>query len=68
MVLEICQELGLPVAKKMTGPALQMPLLGIELDLELRLPPEKLERVKGLVAKWRKRSCSNMNCSHWQEI
>ena len=39
-----------------------MPLLGIELDselLELRLPPEKLEKLKGLVTRWRKRrSCS----------
>ena len=63
MALDTCQELGLPVAEeKMMGPATRMPLLGIELDSELRelrLPPEKLEKLKGLVARWRKRrSCS----------
>ena len=57
--LETCDGVGFPVAaEKPEGPATRITLLGIELDselLELRLPQEKLEKLRELVAKWRRR-------------
>ena len=57
--LAMCEEAGCPVAEEKTeGPATEITLLGIELDslqLQLRLPQEKLTKLKKLVAKWRKR-------------
>jgi len=63
VALETCKEVGLPVAgEKTCGPAVVIPLLGIELDSQqmvVRLPLEKLLKLKlrTLVAKWRKRKC-----------
>ena len=61
VALETCKEVGLPVAGEKTyGPAVVIPLLGIELDSQemvLRLPQEKLLKLRTLVAKWRKRKC-----------
>ena len=62
MVLDTFQELGVPVAEnKLVGPSTCITFLGIEIDsvrMKLRLPEDKLERVKTLVAEWRgQRSC-----------
>ena len=58
--LATCEEAGCPVAgEKTEGPTTVMTLLGIELDsiqLQLRLPQEKLRKLKKLVASWRKRT------------
>ena len=46
--------------EKTCGPAVVIPLLGIELDSQqmvVRLPQEKLLKLRTLVAKWRKRKC-----------
>ena len=61
--LGICDELGFPVAAEKTeGPATTIVLLGIELDsekLQLRLPERKLDKLRELVERWRKKkSCS----------
>ena len=57
--LETCDQVGFPVAEEKTeGPATRITLLGIVLDsdlLELSLPREKLEKLRELVAKWRRR-------------
>ena len=63
VALETCGEVGMPVAEEKTmDPSTLLPLLGIELDfegLQLRLPPEKLEKLRQLVGSWRKRKgCS----------
>lgn len=56
--LETCNRLGFPVAEEKTeGPATLITLLGIELDsvrLQLRLPLEKLQKLRELVTKWRR--------------
>ena len=68
MALETCEEMGFPVAREKTeGPATIVTLLGIILDselMQLRLPLEKLEKLRELVARWRIRG----NCSHWRVI
>ena len=60
-VVDMCEETGFPVAvEKTEGPATKITLLGVELDselLQLRLLQEKLEKLRELVAKWRK-SCT----------
>ena len=57
--LETCNRLGFPVAgEKTEGPATLITLLGIELGsvcLQLRPPWGKLEKLRELVAKWRRR-------------
>ena len=58
----ICQWLGTPLAlEKREGPARILPFLGIVLDtekLELRLPEEKLQRLRELIRQWQgKKSC-----------
>ncbi len=57
--LEICSKLGVPVSmNKLEGPSTCLSFLGILLDtvsMELRLPPEKLERLKAKIKKWRQR-------------
>ena len=57
--METCAELGFPVAAEKTeGPTTQITLLGIELDsnlMQLRLPHEKLRKLRELVDKWRRR-------------
>lgn len=59
--LQTCDEGGYPVANEKTGlPATLMTLLGIEFDSVnqvLRLPQDKLKKLKKLVASWRKRKC-----------
>lgn len=55
--METCEEAGCPVVgEKMEGPAAtEITLLGIELDLlrfQLRLPQEKLRKLRKLLAKW----------------
>ena len=58
--LATCEEAGCPVAEEKTkGPATEIILLGIELDsvnLQLRLPQEKLKKLKKLLSSWRKRN------------
>ena len=55
---EVCEQLGLPMEpKKDEGPATAITFLGIELDsvaMEIRLPPEKLDRLRGELTTWRK--------------
>jgi hypothetical protein len=54
-----CSELGIPLkAEKVEGPSAEIVFLGIVLDtvrMELRLPQEKVEDLKQLLAKWAKR-------------
>ena len=61
-MLHTCEELGLPLAEeKQVGPSTRMVFLGLELDtvqMEIRLPVEKILRIRELVASWRGReSC-----------
>ena len=63
LALATCADLGFPVATEKTeGPVTTITLLGIELDsekLQLRLPQGKLEKLRELVEKWRrKKTCS----------
>ena len=57
--LAMCEEARCPVAgEKTEGPVTEITLLVIELGslkLQLRLPQEKLKKLRKLVAKWRKR-------------
>ena len=57
MALQLCRRLGIPIATHKTeGPARSLILLGIELDavaMEIRLPGEKLQRLKREIRKWR---------------
>ena len=54
--MDTCEELNFPIAtEKMEGPAVVLPFLGIELDtvaMQLRLPKEKLARVKATISQW----------------
>ena len=54
--LPLCERLGFPVApEKVMGPTTVLIFLGIEIDSvrqELRLPREKLERMKTLINNW----------------
>ena len=63
VVLEILQRLGIPVAlNKTEGPTTVLIFLGILIDthnFELRLPSDKLQRLKELITQWSsKRFCS----------
>ena len=53
---DTCAELGVPLAtEKTVGPTTCLTFLGIKVDtdlLELRLPQEKLQRVKQIVQEW----------------
>ena len=57
--LGLCEQLGVKVAlRKLEGPATALAFLGILLDtekLELRLPDDKLVRLKGMVSEWKQR-------------
>ena len=59
VALDACSQLGEPVAaEKTVGPATVVTFLGVEVDtveIELRLPLRKLEKLKELVALWRVR-------------
>ena len=54
-----CKEVGMPVEpEKDEGPATEIVFLGLRLDfekMEIRLPQEKLKRLKGVIASWRGR-------------
>lgn len=56
VMLSLCQQLGVPVSMpKIEGPANVLTFLGIELDTvrcELRLPSEKLIRLKSTLGGW----------------
>ena len=61
--MDTCRELGVPLAThKSVGPTTCLTFLGIEIDtlaMELRLPRDKLNRLKDLLAEWQfKRVCS----------
>lgn len=63
IALQLCQRLGVPVSKlKVEGPTTTLAFLGILLDtvtMELRLPVEKLRRLKLTIQQWQlKRSCT----------
>ena len=62
VALLTCEELGVPVAgHKCEGPSTCLTFLGIEVDtmaMELRLPLDKLRRLKLLVAEW----CHRKSC------
>ena len=59
VALDTCAKVGFPVAEDKTeGPATLINFLGVLLDsmlMQLRLPPDKLEKLKKLVASWRRR-------------
>ena len=62
LALFLCQELGFPVmSEKVVGPATIIDFLGFIIDtlaMEIRLPDEKLSRLKQMIRSWRwKRSC-----------
>lgn len=61
--LSVLQYLGIPVAAHKTeGPVTCLAFIGILIDtvlFELRLPEEKIERLRSLLDEWRaKRSCT----------
>jgi hypothetical protein len=62
LALQLCKCLGVPVsAHKLEGPANTLTFLGILLDtlkLEIRLPDDKLMRLKGLIRSWRQKSAA----------
>ena len=55
-VKQVCDMLGVPLAlEKVEGPSTSLSFLGITLDtvnMEARLPPEKLQRLQLLVEEW----------------
>ena len=61
LALRLCSGLGVPVAvHKLEGPATVLTFLGILLDtlkLEIRLPDDKLFRLKALFRSWRMKKC-----------
>ena len=63
LALHICSEVGFPVmAEKVKGPSTVIDFLGFLIDtmaMEIRLPEEKLERLKTLIRSWwLRRSCT----------
>ena len=63
IMYETCMELGVPLAAhKCMGPSTCLVILGIEIDtiaMELRLPQEKLSKLKELLLEWQfKKVCS----------
>ena len=61
--IEVCAHLGVPVAPhKIEGPSTSLSFLGIMIDTEsfqLKLPTEKLQRLKSDIAKWQgRRHCT----------
>ena len=63
LALRLCQEVGFPVmSEKVVGPATEIDFLGFVIDtqaMEIRLPKEKLPRMKQLILSWRgKKGCS----------
>jgi len=65
---ETCSKLGMPLDKKKEeGPSEVITFLGIEIDtinMELRLPQDKLRELLGMLRKWRgMKSCKKRDCS-----
>ena len=63
LALRICMELGFPVmAEKVVGPSTTIEFLGFLIDsvaMEIRLPEEKLSRLKQMIQAWKRRkSCT----------
>ena len=63
LALNLCERLGVPVAeKKVEGPVTSLVFLGILVDTEageLRLPEEKLARLRALITQWQhKKACT----------
>lgn len=63
LALHVCREVGFPVmAEKVVGPSTVIDFLGFLIDttaMEIRLPEEKLRRLKHLIQAWRPRkSCT----------
>ena len=63
LVLRLCQVVGFPVMQeKVLGPATVIDFLGFIIDtvsMEIRLPAEKLSRIKQMIHSWRsKKSCT----------
>ena len=63
VLTDVCKHLGVPLAeKKMEGPTMSIVFLGILIDSvrgELRLPPEKLDRLHGHINEWlQKKRCT----------
>jgi hypothetical protein len=56
LLIDVCQHLGVPLAEeKLEGPTTALVFLGILIDTvqgELRLPGEKLERLRSSVKEW----------------
>lgn len=56
IIRRVCVQLGLPLKEeKIEGPSTSLVFLGIEIDtdrMELRLPTEKLSRLRGQLAAW----------------
>ena len=66
----VCERVGLPAEpEKDEGPATTIGFLGIEIDSvaqEVRIPQEKLTRMKAELAKWRGRKASVKNGTEWR--
>ena len=63
MLLDICNHLGVPIAEeKVEGPSTSIIFLGILIDTircEIRLPQDKLARVRDRVKEWiQKKRCT----------
>ena len=63
LALHLCREVGFPVMQeKVLGPATVLDFLGFIIDttsMEIRLPDEKLSRIKQMIYSWRsKKSCT----------
>ena len=64
-IMETCKLLGVPLApEKIVGPTCQLTFLGIEIDsesLQLRLPQDKLDKLKILINSWRNHKAVGTN-------
>ena len=60
LLMDLCARLGIPLAiEKVEGPSTCLPFLGIEIDSvaqELRLPADKLLRLRSLLFDWEKKT------------
>ena len=62
IALQICQEMGFPVSQEKTV----HPVLVITVHLEMRLPAEKLTKLRVLLNSWRRQM--HARCPSWQAI
>ena len=70
LIVAVCRDLGVPLTReKLEGPSQCLTFLGIEIDTassQLRLPVDKLARLKALLAQWAaRRSCQ---CRHLESL